>query len=83
MLQYLSNYFGSKINWKIILIIKSLIKLRNKFSTVYTPTFAQLNARAPFQLWYQCCQALNIDREEMAKIVGKWAMPAFEKKSEQ
>ena len=36
-----------------------------------------------FEVWYQCCKALNIDREEIAKVVGKWAMPAFEKKSEQ
>ncbi len=34
-----------------------------------------------FELWYQCCLALNIDREEIAKVVGKWAMPAFEKTS--
>ncbi|MEK8018932.1 MAG: hypothetical protein VSS75_018840 [Candidatus Parabeggiatoa sp.] len=32
-----------------------------------------------FDVWYQCCQALNIeDREEIAKVLGKWAMPAFE-----
>ena len=36
-----------------------------------------------FRLWYQCCKALNIGHEEIAKVVGKWAMPAFEKKSEQ
>jgi hypothetical protein len=35
-----------------------------------------------FELWYQCCKALKIEDEEIAKVVGKWAMPAF-KKTEQ
>jgi len=88
-----SNYFGSKINWKLILIMKFLIV---GLETLRGPIlfFGLLLAKllpkdlikegiawAPFQLWYQCCQALNIDREEIAKVVGKWAMPAFEKTS--
>ena len=32
------------------------------------------------ELWYQCCKALKIEDEDIAKVVGKWAMPAFEKK---
>jgi len=45
--------------------------------------FKYVNVSKKFKLWYQCCQVLNIDREEIAKVVGKWAMPAFEEKFEQ
>jgi len=45
--------------------------------------FFEVRIQNQLNLWYQCCKALNIEREEIAKVVGKWAMPAFEKKSEQ
>jgi septation ring formation regulator EzrA len=42
--------------------------------------FLRTKVQDRIELWYQCCQALNIEREEMAKVVGKSAMSEFEKK---
>lgn len=75
LLYFISNVFFLKINDSLLaklLIYVPISSLLFAYSIDYAVN------KYNFRLLYQCCKVLNIDREEIAKVIGKWIMPILE-----